>query len=106
MQIAVKMIPEFSKFYSSLKKDDYFKEKIDYAADLMKKNDNRGDKIKKKLWPKQYQKKFGITNLWRYDIGNHRLIYTITVNNNEKIYLLLRFLTHPEYDALFDYNTT
>ena len=71
----------------------------------MKNDDNRGDKIKKELWPKRLRK-IGITNLWRYAINSHRLIYTITVANNEKIYLLLCFLTHPEYDGLFHYNTT
>lgn len=29
-----------------------------------------GTKIPKKLWPKDYIKKYNITNLWKYDLPN------------------------------------
>ena len=44
----------------------------------LKKNPFVGIKIPKHLWPKEYLKKYEITNLWKYNLPNAwRLIYTI-----------------------------
>src|SRR4051794_14844708 len=85
MRVTVRMHTEFDKVFNRLKEGDHLKNKIHEAAGFMMNDDNRGDKIRKELWPRQL-KKIGITNLWRYAINNHRLIYTITFENNEKIY--------------------
>ena len=51
---------------------------IDRAIKDLKSNPTCGTKIPKNLWPKEYIRKFGIANLWKYDMPNAwRLIYTI-----------------------------
>ena len=73
--------------------DKQLYEFIDRAIKDLKSSPTCGTKIPKKLWPKEYIKKFGITNLWKYDMPNAwRLIYTIQTNEimilNNKIPLM------------------
>ena len=72
----------------------------------LKTENNNGDKIARKLFPKSYERSHGITNLFRYRIGDHRLLYTVLIQFNKKIYLLIDFLDHSDYDKLFGYNTS
>ena len=60
-------------------------------------------KIQKNLWPKRYRNIYHIDNLWRYNIGSHRLIYTIITEYDTKTYALLDVLSHPKYEELFNY---
>ncbi len=43
---------------------------INKAFDNLKQNPLSGTKIKKKLWPKEYIKKYKINNLWKYNLPN------------------------------------
>jgi hypothetical protein len=105
MPIAVNGTKKFNNFYRALKPADLRKKQIDEAMDFMKKDKQYiGEKIEKKLWPKQYVKKYGISNLFRYRIADaHRILYTITTIRSERIYLILDCLPHDEYNKLFDY---
>ena len=39
---------------------------------------NSGTQLPKRLWPKEYIKRYNLTNLWKYDLPKGwRLIYTI-----------------------------
>ena len=77
---------------------------IDRAIKDLKSNPTCGIRIPKKLWPKEYIRKFGITNLWKYDLPSAwRLLYSI---ENQQIYvvsIVLEWLTHKEYERKFKY---
>jgi len=78
--------------------------KVNIVLDAIKKGD-RGDYIKNKPYPRRYTKD-GAKNLYRYPISDYRLIYTVVGTKSLKIYLILDFLTHKEYDVLFGYHTS
>ena len=51
---------------------------INQAVDNIEKNAFCGTQILKRQIPKEYVKKYGVTNLWKYDLPNAwRLIYSI-----------------------------
>ena len=77
---------------------------IDRALDDLKKNPSCGTKIHKRLWPKEYKKKYGITNLWKYDLPNAwRLIYTIETDEVMIMNIILEWFNHKEYERRFKY---
>jgi len=74
------------------------------AINELKINPSRFTKIQKKKWPKEYIKKFKITNLWKYDLPNgFRLIYTIKENEVEIISIILEWFNHKKYERKFGY---
>ncbi|MFT4326857.1 MAG: hypothetical protein ACMXYK_05115, partial [Candidatus Woesearchaeota archaeon] len=60
--------------------------------------------IPKKLIPKEYTTKYGIKNLWKYDLPKGwRLVYSIV---NEEIFVvtvILEWFKHKEYEKRFNY---
>ncbi len=64
-----------------------------------------GIKLPRRLWPKEYVKKYGINNLRKYDLPNGwRLIYTIVGDEIEIISVLLEWFSHKDYEKRFKYN--
>ena len=64
MQVTVRMHTEFDKVFNRLKESDHLKNKIHEAAGFMMNDDNRGDKIRKELWPRQLKKLASMT-FWK-----------------------------------------
>ncbi len=64
-----------------------------------------GIQIPKKLFPKEYEKKFGkLDNLWKYNLPNAwRLIYTIKGGQVLVLSIILEWLDHKEYERRFNY---
>ena len=89
-------------------KDGKFQDKrlfsfIERALDDLKLDPSCGTKIQKRVWPKEY-KKYGISNLWKYDLPNAwRLIYTIKVDEVQLLSIILEWFTHKEYEKRFKY---
>jgi hypothetical protein len=56
--------------------------------------------------PKSYRKKYEATTLWKYNLPNGwRLIYKIDNDeNNEPIAVILKWMSHRQYDEDFGYN--
>ena len=75
------------------------------AIEDLKQNAFCGIPIPKKLIPKIYITKYGITNLWKYDLPDGwRLVYSITtVNKIEIISLILEWFDHQNYERRFNY---
>ena len=72
-------------------------------ADL-KKEPTTGTKIPKKLWPKDYIKKYGVTNLWKYDLPDAwRLLYTIHTDKVLIVSIILDWFSHKDYERKFNY---
>ena len=58
----------------------------------------------KKLWPKDYVKKYNIDNLWKYDLPNAwRLIYTIKADQITVLAVVLEWFDHKDYERRFRY---
>ena len=71
-----------------------------------KANPHYGDPMAKKLIPKEYVTKYGVTNLFRVELPNcWRMLYTLT--NDEKeveiIAFVLDIMDHRKYDTKFGY---
>lgn len=77
---------------------------INRAITDLKNNPACGIHIPKKLIPKDYIKKYQVTNLWKYDLPNAwRLIYTIKENQITIISILIEWFDHKEYEKKFKY---
>ena len=74
------------------------------ALDDLKKNPLCGIRIQNKIIPKQYIQKYGIDNLWKYDLPNAwRLLYTIVGDDIKVVGVLLSWMSHKDYEDLFGY---
>ena len=77
---------------------------INQAIDNIEKNSFCGMQIQKRLIPKEYIKKYGVTNLWKYDLPNAwRLIYSIRGGKTIVICVLLEWMSHKDYERRFGY---
>jgi len=66
-----------------------------------------GIRISKKLIPKEYKQKYGIDNLWKYNLPNAwRLIYSVGKQELIIVGIVLEWLDHKEYDRKFGYKTS
>jgi len=101
----VKGSQEFYRIYQALKHGSAEKKIVDSALDKLKRNRMVGEKIQRPHWPPSYVKRYGINNLWKYNLSKAaRLIYTILSENGRWIAIVLEmFLTHKEYEKRFGY---
>lgn len=77
---------------------------LDRATDDIKANPECGIHVPKRLIPKIYIQRYGIGNLWKYDLPNAwRLVYSITGDKVEIIAILLEWFPHKEYERRFKY---
>ena len=77
---------------------------IDRAFNDLKLNPLCGTKIPKRLWPKEYKKKYEINNLWKYDLPNAwGLIYTIESDEVKIMSIILEWFDHKDYAKRFKY---
>ena len=93
------------KAYYEVKDDNPLLYKfLDRATDDLKANPRCGIEVPKRLIPKVYTQKYGINNLWKYDLPNAwRLVYSITGNEVEIIAILLEWFSHKDYERRFKY---
>lgn len=105
--IVVSGTKDFVEFYKGLKPNEQLKKYINEAMDLLKSDPTIGDRIEKQLWPKEYRRKYGINNLFRYQLpSGYRMIYTIIGDSSKIVCLIIEVLPHKEYDKLFGYKTS
>ena len=95
----------FEKLNSSTYREDEFLYKwIKRAIEDLSANAFCGIQIPKTLIPKEYTKKFGIDNLWKYDFPQGwRLLYSVGKEQVEIISIILEWLDHKEYERRFRY---
>ncbi len=64
-----------------------------------------GIQIQKKLFPKEYNKKYGnLDNLWKYNLPNAwRLFYTVKKGEVMILSIILEWMTHKNYEKKFKY---
>ena len=77
---------------------------LERATDDIKKDPFCGIQIPKKQIPRTYKQKYGIDNLWKYNLPNAwRLIYSVAGDEIEIIAILLEWFPHKEYEKRFHY---
>jgi len=77
---------------------------INQALDNIEENAFCGIQIPKKLIPKEYASKYGVKNLWKYDLPKGwRLIYSIISDEVVVVSLVLEWFNHKEYERKFRY---
>ncbi|MBN1385806.1 hypothetical protein JW968_02385 [Candidatus Woesearchaeota archaeon] len=85
-------------------KDDKIKDWINRALDNISDDAFIGVHIGKRKIPKTYIKRYGITNLWKYDLPQgYRLLYSITGSDPAPIAIIISWMNHKEYERIFKY---
>jgi hypothetical protein len=75
-------------------------------VELIKMNPHYGEPISKKMIPKKYIEKYGVTNLFWVKLPNFwRMIYTLTRGESvvEIIAFVIDIYNHKEYNKVFGY---
>ena len=77
---------------------------IKQALENIEENAFCGIQIPKRLIPREYIQKDGITNLWKYDLPRGwRLMYAIAREEVIVVSLILEWFDHKEYERRFKY---
>ena len=103
-------------------KIQFANEKVKKAFDKLKKGDKKlfelifrafedieenvfcGVQIPKRLIPKEYIKKYGVRNLWKYNLpGAWRLVYSIEGKDLRILSIILEWMDHKTYERRFKY---
>ncbi len=96
---------KIQKEFDSLSENNEIKKYIGRAIEDIKQNAFCGIQVPKRLFPREYILRYGIKNLWKYDLPDGwRLVYTITTPNKVEILsVILEWFSHPEYKKRFNY---
>lgn len=63
-----------------------------------------GIQVPKRLIPNEYAQKYGVGNVWKYDLPRGwRLIYSIVREEVIVVGLILEWFDHKEYERRFNY---
>jgi hypothetical protein len=101
---SVKAARDAAGFIVSLPKDDYLRQIINTGLDMLAENMFAGQLIEKKKFPKLYSQKYGINNLYKYNLDKTtRLIYTLVADKLGIAVVVLEILNHKEYEKRFGY---
>jgi mRNA-degrading endonuclease RelE of RelBE toxin-antitoxin system len=112
-RVSVTLTQEADEIYQYLestapdaKKEKSILDAFNRKVELIKTDIYYGQQIPKKLFPRQYKKQYGVTNLWRVELPSFwRIVYTITSDNSkiEIVILIIDILDHRQYDNIFGY---
>jgi len=96
---------ELEEDFNLLTAEDPIKKGMIRAINDLRENAFSGIQIPKRLFPKEYVQKYGINNLWKYDLPRGwRLLYTVTAENEvELISAILEWFDHKDYERKFGY---
>ncbi|MFA5412658.1 MAG: hypothetical protein WC350_04915 [Candidatus Micrarchaeia archaeon] len=79
-------------------------ESLNKAFDELKMDPLCGIKVPRKLWPKEYVKKYGIDNLWKYNLPRGwRMTYTLRMEEVCILAVALEWMDHKDYERRFGY---
>jgi len=93
----------YEKLSASQEFNDLFRY-IKRAIDDIKAKPDCGVALAKNLIPKEYARKYGISNLYKYDLPNAwRLLYSLGKEGIEIIAIILEWCPHKEYERIFGY---
>ena len=91
--------------FESLKdSNEKFYNELERAFKEISENVYRGRNVKKKLIPKTLIQKYGVNNLWVYNLSSGwRLIYSAGNNEIEVLGIVLDWMSHKDYEKLFKF---
>ena len=99
-----KLKEAFEKLKDSKVEDQMLYKWIDRAITDLEENCFCGTQIHKKLIPKIYLEKYGIDNLWKYDMPKGwRLLYSVANSEVCIISIILEWFDHKNYERKFKY---
>lgn len=102
---SVRAVRDVADYISSLREDEYLRQIFGKALDVLRENMFAGEKIEKSKFPKYYVLKYGINNLYKYNLnGGNRLIYTLVADESGVALVVLDVLSHKEYERRFGYD--
>ena len=114
-EVRVILSPEAEEVYEYLnreaphsKTESMILRAIEKKKNLIKENVHYGDPVAKRLIPKEYKIKYGVTNLFRVELPNYwRMLYTLTEGETkvEIIAFVLDIIDHKEYNKKFGYKS-
>lgn len=94
----------YDKLKDSKTEDKRLYEWLDRAFDDLAENAFCGIQIPKKLIPKEYTNKYGITNLWKYNLPNAwRLLYSVAKDEIIVISIIIEWMDHKDYEKRLGY---
>src|SRR3989344_9519010 len=101
----VKFIQQhLEEYFVSLSENHPIKKGIQKAIDKLKENVFCGEKIEKRLIPKEYIRRYDIDNLWWYPLPDGwRLVYSIATNKSEVLAVIIEYFDHKNYARRFGY---
>jgi len=111
----VRFSREFSEEYAKLKKRAegghgearYLLGIVDKGVAKLKRDREAGKRIPRRLIPREYTVKYGVTNLWKLNLDRYwRMIYTIVGDEVRLVSIIIEVLNHKKYDRKFGYYTT
>ena len=77
---------------------------LSQAFENLKEDAFTGIQIPKKLIPKEYLQKYGIDNLWKYNLPNAwRLLYSVARDEIIVVAIILEWMPHKDYEKRFGY---
>jgi len=77
---------------------------ITRAIDDLSENAFCGIQVQKRLIPKEYITKYGIDNLWKYNLPNAwRLLYSVGKEGIAVISIVVEWMNHKDYEKRFKY---
>lgn len=92
------------KFYKLCKQEKSMCANLNRAFKQIEENSFCGIQIPKRLIPKDYLKKYGIRNLWKYNLpSGWRLLYSIKSNQVMVVAIVIEWLKHKDYEGEFKY---
>jgi len=108
IQLSQEFSHEFAKLQRRREKGDgeaeYLLKLVEKGIAKLIENHEAGQKIQKRLWPKYYVQKYGISNLWRLRLDDFwRMIYTVIGENIRIVAVVLEVMDHKKYDKRFGY---
>ncbi len=99
-----KIKKSLEKLKDSKTEDRKLYEWINRALDDLEENCFYGIQIPKKLIPRVYVEKYGIDNLWKYDLPRGwRLIYSVADGDVCVLSIILEWMDHKDYERRFGY---
>lgn len=94
----------YEKLRVSATEDRTLYEWLTRAFEDLEKDAFCGIQLPKKLIPKEYIKKYGVDNLWKYDLPNAwRLLYSVAGDKVIVISIIIEWLPHKKYERRFRY---
>jgi len=100
----VKAARDVAEFISSLERGSYLRQIVDKGLDVLRENMFAGQRIERSKFPKFYVQKYGMNNLYKYNLDRvNRLIYTLVADETGIAVVVLDVLSHKEYEKRFGY---